>query len=145
MQKFSLIDCTIGFKKVDFTNDYTMWVYVSFALKTSNREFWIKFKIILIDMNQELLNYLLCSWIVFLKFKLSVIFVELNERSILKIIEDFLVQLFLFEWKLTVFIYEENSSFYKNSRMIIATNALLWNYSHHLLKPWLLSLMSQIR
>lgn len=76
-------------------------------------------------MNQELLNYLLCSWIVFLKFKLSVIFVELNERSILKIIEDFLVQLFLFEWKLTVFIYEENSSFYKNSRMIIATNALL--------------------
>ena len=76
-------------------------------------------------MNQELLNYLLCSWIVFLKFKLSVIFVELNERSILKIIEDFLVQLFLFEWKLTVFIYEENSSFYKNSRMIIAKNALL--------------------
>jgi len=76
-------------------------------------------------MNQELLNYLLCSWIVFLKFKLSVIFVELNERSISKIIEDFLVQLFLFEWKLTVFIYEENSCFYKNSRMIIATNALL--------------------
>lgn len=76
-------------------------------------------------MNQELLNYLLCSWIVFLKFKLSVIFVELNERSILKIIEDFLVQLFLFEWKLTIFSYEENSSFYKNSRMIIATNALL--------------------
>ena len=76
-------------------------------------------------MNQELLNYLLCSWIVFLKFKLSVIFVELNERSILKIIEDFLVQLFLFEWKLTVFSHEENSSFDKNSRKIIAENALL--------------------